>query len=52
MQVVPSPTPNAAGQNCKMAQVLFDSPEMATVAKGALDGFALKNGWVMSVAYI
>ncbi|THG98207.1 hypothetical protein EW026_g3944 [Hermanssonia centrifuga] len=51
-QVVPSPQPNAAGQKCKMAQVLFDSPDLATVAKDALDGFTLKKGWVMSVAYI
>ncbi|KAH9938320.1 RNA-binding domain-containing protein [Fomitopsis serialis] len=51
-QVVPSQTPNAAGQKAKMAQVLFDSPELASVAKEALDGFTLKKGWVMSVAYI
>ncbi|KAI0347086.1 RNA-binding domain-containing protein [Trametopsis cervina] len=51
-QVVPSPTPNSAGQKCKMAQVLFDSPELASVAKEALNGFALKKGWAMSVAYI
>lgn len=50
--VVPSPTPNAAGQKCKMAQVLFDAPELATVAKEALDGFTLKKGWVMAVAFI
>jgi len=50
--VVPSPTPNAAGQKAKMAQVLFDSPDLATIAKEALDGFTLKKGWVMSVAYI
>lgn len=35
-----------------MAQVLFDSPDFATVAKDALNNFALKKGWVMSVAYI
>ncbi|KAI0638004.1 RNA-binding domain-containing protein [Trametes polyzona] len=51
-QVVPSPTPNAAGQRVKMAYVMFESPELATVAKEALDGFALKKGWVMSVSYI
>ncbi|EPQ58985.1 RNA-binding domain-containing protein [Gloeophyllum trabeum ATCC 11539] len=50
--VVPAPQPNAAGQKVKMAQVLFDSPELATVAKEALDGFTLKKGWIMSVAYI
>lgn len=51
-QVVQSSAPNAAGQKMKMAQVLFDSPELASVAKEALDGFTLKKGWVMSVAYI
>ena len=50
--VAPSPTPNAQGQKIKMAQVLFDSPDLASVAKEALDGFTLKKGWVMSVAYI
>lgn len=50
--VAPSPTPNAQGQKVKMAQVLFDTPDLATVAKEALDGFTLKKGWVMSVAYI
>ncbi|KAH9948354.1 RNA-binding domain-containing protein [Amylocystis lapponica] len=50
--VAPSPTPNAAGQKVKLAQVLFDSPDLASVAKDALDGFTLKKGWVMSVAYI
>ena len=35
-----------------MAQVLFDSPDMASVAKEALGGFALKKGWVMNVNYI
>ncbi|KZT72518.1 RNA-binding domain-containing protein [Daedalea quercina L-15889] len=51
-QVVQSPTPDATGPKAKMAQVLFDSPELASVAKEALDGFTLKKGWVMSVAYI
>ncbi|KAH8106007.1 RNA-binding domain-containing protein [Cristinia sonorae] len=50
--IAPNPTTNAAGQKSKMAQVLFDSPDLATVAKEALDGFTLKKGWVMSVAYI
>lgn len=36
----------------KMAQVFFDSPELASTAKDALDGFTLKKGWKMSVAYI
>ncbi|KAI0774094.1 RNA-binding domain-containing protein [Fomes fomentarius] len=52
VQVVPSPTPNASGQRVKMAYVMFDSPELASVAKEALDGFTLKKGWVMSVSYI
>ncbi|KZT29310.1 RNA-binding domain-containing protein [Neolentinus lepideus HHB14362 ss-1] len=51
-RVVPAPEPNAAGQKVKMAQVLFDSPELSSVAKEALDGFTLKKGWVMSVAYV
>ncbi|KAI5124989.1 hypothetical protein M0805_007414 [Coniferiporia weirii] len=50
--VAQSPEPNAAGQNVKMAQVVYDSPELASVAKEALDGFTLKKGWNMSVAYI
>ncbi|RDX53617.1 RNA-binding domain-containing protein [Polyporus arcularius HHB13444] len=52
VSVVPSPTPNASGQRVKMAYVMFDSPDLASVAKEALDGFALKKGWVMSVSYI
>ncbi|KAL6299727.1 RNA-binding domain-containing protein [Sparassis latifolia] len=51
-QVVQAPTPNAAGQKAKVAQVLFDSPDFAAVAKDALDGFTLKKGWAMTVAYI
>ena len=50
--VVPSPTPNAQGQKCKMAQVIFEAPELATTAKDALDKFMLKKGWAMTVAYI
>lgn len=50
--VTPSPTPNAAGVSVKMAQVLFDTPELASTAKEALDGFSLKKSWKMSVAYI
>ncbi|EJD01171.1 RNA-binding domain-containing protein [Fomitiporia mediterranea MF3/22] len=50
--VAQSPTPNAAGQKVKMAQVIYDSAELASVAKEALDGFTLKKGWKMSVAYI
>ena len=50
--VVPSPTPNEAGEKVKMAQVLFNSSESATVAKDATDGFLLKKGWKMTVAYM
>jgi len=52
VHVAPSPTPNAAGQPVKMAQILYETPQLATVAKENLDGFALKKGWVMSVSYI
>ncbi|KAF9462592.1 hypothetical protein BDZ94DRAFT_1260780 [Collybia nuda] len=51
-QVTWSPTPNAAGERVKMAQVLFETPDLASVAKTALDGFTLKKGWLMSVDYI
>ena len=44
--------PNAQGQKVKMAQVVYDSPELASVAKEALDGFTLKKGWNMTVAFI
>ncbi|GLB33752.1 putative RNA recognition motif containing protein [Lyophyllum shimeji] len=47
-----APTPNAAGARVKLAQVTFESPDLASVAKTALDGFTLKKGWVMSVAFI
>ncbi|KAI0041567.1 RNA-binding domain-containing protein [Auriscalpium vulgare] len=49
--VAQSPTPNAAGEKVKSAQVIFDIPERASVAKDALDGFAIKKGWPMSVVY-
>jgi U2 small nuclear ribonucleoprotein B'' len=49
--VVQSPTPNEAGAKVKMAQVLFDSSDLAAAAKDAMDGFLLKKGWKMSVAY-
>ena len=52
VRVVVSPTPNAAGQQVKMAQILYETPQLATVAKENLDGFALKKGWVMSVSYV
>ncbi|KAG6821232.1 hypothetical protein H0H93_002342 [Arthromyces matolae] len=51
-QVTWSPTPNADGAKVKHAQVLFESQELASVAKTALDGFTLKRGWVMGVAFI
>lgn len=52
VHVAPSPTPNAAGQPVKMAQILYETPQLAAVAKENLDGFALKKGSVMSVSYI
>lgn len=52
IQVTWSPTPNAAGVRVKMAQVLYENPDLATTAKEALNGFLLKKGWQMSVAYI
>lgn len=47
-----SPALNHAGIRVKMAQVLFETPELAVVAKEALDGFTLEKGWQMSVVYI
>ncbi|KAF9263460.1 RNA-binding domain-containing protein [Marasmius fiardii PR-910] len=47
-----SPVPNADGAKIKMAQVTFESAELASAAKEALNGFTLKKGWLMSVAYI
>ena len=47
-----SPALNPAGIRVKMAQVLFETPELATTAKEALDGFTLEKGWQMSVVYI
>jgi len=35
-----------------MAQVFFESAELATTARDELDGFTLKKGWQMSIAYI
>jgi len=49
--VAQSPTLNAAGAKVKMAQVFFESAELASTAKEALDNFTLKKGWKMSVAY-
>lgn len=47
-----SPTPNENGTRIKTAQVIFESTELAEVAKQDLDGFLLKKGWVLSVSYI
>jgi hypothetical protein len=47
-----SPALNSAGIRVKMAQVSFETAELATVAKDALDGFTLEKGWQMSVVYI
>jgi U2 small nuclear ribonucleoprotein B'' len=52
VRVAASPTPNAAGQPIKIAQILYETPQLAAVAKENLDGFALKKGWVMSVSYV
>ncbi|KIK98736.1 hypothetical protein PAXRUDRAFT_823518 [Paxillus rubicundulus Ve08.2h10] len=49
--VAPSPTPNAAGVKVKIAQVFFESADLASTAKEALDNFTLKKGWKMSVVY-
>ncbi|KAF8591575.1 RNA-binding domain-containing protein [Ramaria rubella] len=49
--VAQSPTAVPNGRT-KMAQVNFDSPDLASVAKEALDGFTLKKGWAMSVEYV
>jgi len=32
--------------------VMFDSPQLASVAKEALHGFTLKKDWIMSVVYL
>ncbi|KIJ69997.1 hypothetical protein HYDPIDRAFT_171919 [Hydnomerulius pinastri MD-312] len=49
--VAQSPAPNASGAKVKVAQVFFESAELASTAKEALDNFTLKKGWKMSVAY-
>ncbi|KAG6817443.1 hypothetical protein H0H87_008611 [Tephrocybe sp. NHM501043] len=46
-----SPTPNADGTKVKHAQVTFETTELASAAKTALDGFTLKKGWIMGVAF-
>ncbi|KAF8138541.1 hypothetical protein EV363DRAFT_1314227 [Boletus edulis] len=49
--VAQSPTPDATGTKVKMAQVFFESAELASTAKEALDNFTLKKGWKMTVVY-
>ncbi|KAL1741272.1 hypothetical protein HDZ31DRAFT_67107 [Schizophyllum fasciatum] len=51
-QVVQSPNPGPDGSKSKMAQVIYESAELGSLAKEALDGFQLKKGWNMTVAYI
>ena len=52
VQLSASPTPNAAGQPVKLAQIFYETPQLAAIAKENLDEFNLKKGWVMSVSYI
>jgi len=47
-----SPTLSPAGTRVKMAQVFFESPDLATIAKDALDGFTLKKDWKMTVVHV
>ncbi|KAG5639009.1 hypothetical protein H0H81_007917 [Sphagnurus paluster] len=51
-RVTADPTPSASGAKVKLAQVTFENSELAAAAKTGLDGFTLKKGWVMSVAFI
>lgn len=46
-----SPTLSPAGTRVKMAQVFFESPDLATIARDALDGFTLKKDWKMTVVF-
>jgi len=52
VKVTVSSTPNSAGQQVKMAQIVHETPLLATVAKENFDGFTLKKGWAMSVSHI
>jgi hypothetical protein len=52
IQVSWSPTPDAAGARVKMAQVIYENAELATAAQEALNGFLLKKGWQMSIAFM
>jgi len=47
-----SPQLNPQGIRVKMSQVFFETPDLAAVAKEALDGFTLKKGWKMSVVFV
>ena len=51
-QVKPSTKPNAAGEKVKTAEVVFENAQLATVARQMLDGFQLKKGWNMAVAFL
>lgn len=35
-----------------MAQVIYENAELAAVAQQALNGFLLKKGWQMSIAFM
>ena len=55
--MVPSPHPAVVSgvttsAKTKMAQVIFDSPDLSSVAREALDGFMIKKGWAMSVQFV
>lgn len=52
VHVAQSQTPNANDQKVKMAQVIYDTADLASVAKEALDGFKIDRGWKMAVAYM
>ncbi|KAJ7904462.1 hypothetical protein B0H14DRAFT_2662967 [Mycena olivaceomarginata] len=45
-------TPTDVAGGIQKAQVLFDSPQLASAAKEGLHGFTLKKDWIMSVQYI
>jgi len=51
-QVKPSTKPNAAGEKVKTAEVVFENAQLAAVARQMLDGFQLKKGWNMAVAFL
>jgi len=50
--VKPSTKPNAAGEKVKTAEVVFENAQLAAVARQMLDGFQLKKGWNMAVAFL